>query len=426
MSIVALMGVGVTALGIGGVVSIKDTVSQSTQGAVAVDLLARTFADDVQGSSGLTVECAPKAGGTHLITFAQSDPERSAVEYRIGKADGYTLVRTTCTPTTASAKAGASKAKGPDTRTVLEGLAVAPSVTCDDDECAPDTEPRAVVLSFVARDAAPYELEGVRRSSSVAAGEAPVPPPTGGGIWLLGDVTQLRMGGSATLTVQGDLLANAPAKGGEAVSLAGAVRLNVRDTFAIQAGGTCKGCDKLANKLPEQFDKAITDPRVDLPAPPTEGLEKRTDCPVQGKTRVCLPGIYPGTFPPAAGAVSDYRFEPGVYVLEGGMALGHGTFTGEGVLFYNPKSGISIGADAKVTVTPPERGDYAGILLHQPAGNTTPVMISGSAVMSAPAACLHAPGAELQMSGSAQLTVNEVVMRLLNLSGASRTTIGRP
>ncbi len=441
LSILALIGVGATALGIGGVVSIKDTVSETTGGAVAVDLVAMTFAGDVQGSSGIGAECAPAAGGAHLVTLAQTDPGRPTVEYRSAVVDDpaddsrgddtHNLLRVLCTQVARSA-AEKSAAAEPDpkatgsTRTVLEDLDAVPEFSCDGKDCEPGSASRTIVLSVSPEASEPYELAASRRTSSVAPGEAPVPPTPefDGRLLLLGNALQLNITGSSQLAVSGDALVNARSKG-DAVVLTGNPRMFVTETFAIQAGGTCKGCDKFADNQPKSFDEPLQDPFAKLAPPSYEGMPTRTDCPITDGVRVCLPGIYPETFPPRPGGVSKYRLEPGIYLVANGISMTYETLSGEGVMFYNPKAATNLGGSSRTELTPPDHGTWAGVLFHQPASNTNAVKVSGNARLVAPGSVLHAPGAALDVSGSASVELLQVVTGRLDLTGNTRATVGK-
>jgi len=424
LAILAIIGVGATALSIGGVVSIKDSVSETTKGAVAVDLVSMTFARDVQGSSGLLAECAKGAGGVHLLTLAQTDPERLPVEYRRSESAPYTLLRSECVGSASKTAAAARTSQAPAQRAVLEDLELPPRFECDGSECVAGSTPRSVILQVTPEGSSQFTLEGVRRSDVVAPGEAPIEVSRDGQLLLLGGLRPLTVSNSSKVAVTGDALVNRPAGGTEAILLNGNPRLEVSRTFAMQQGSTCTGCDGFADQMPGGFAQAVLDPLAELVVPDSTDLATRTDCPIEGKVRICSPGVYPQAFPPKAGAVSDYWLEAGTYVLSDGMNMGHGTLQGDGVLFHNPRSSLRIQSDARVELTPPDHGDVAGVLVDQPSGNTNPVIVSGNARVVSPGSLLHLPGAELQVLNSAEVGVGSVIARSMAALGNARVTIG--
>ncbi len=82
IAVLAIIGVGVSAISLSGVIAIKDSTAERQDVAVATQLATMVFARDVQGSSGVVEECAGSVGGSHLFTLGPSVAGDASVEYR--------------------------------------------------------------------------------------------------------------------------------------------------------------------------------------------------------------------------------------------------------------------------------------------------------------------------------------------------------
>jgi hypothetical protein len=166
LAVLAVIGVGVSAISFSGVIAIKDSAAKHQDGAVAAQFAAMVFARDVQGSTGVVDACGGDAGGVQILTLAQSG-ERAPVEYRRSAKSPYDLMRVRCPdplakdPVTVSGK-----------QVLVESAAQLPEVTCDGQSCLAGSTPREVVLSVPREHGSSIELVGTRRT------DTPEPPPT--------------------------------------------------------------------------------------------------------------------------------------------------------------------------------------------------------------------------------------------------------
>jgi hypothetical protein len=114
--------------------------------------------------------------------------------------------------------------------------------------------------------------------------------------------------------------------------------------------------------------------------------------------------------------------DPGTYEIAGGgfVVSNNATVSGSGVLIYNagsafPKAGGSFGGvnfsgTSSVNLTGPATGSYAGVILFQSRDNTTPLLLSGSAMLGT--GMVYAPSAVLYLSGSSNLAGPLIVDQL--------------
>lgn len=433
LAVVALIGVGVTSLGFAGVIGIRDTASEATDGAVDAQLLGMLFARDVQGSAGVGPACkAPEDSA--LVLGLTDGSDGGGAEYRYAKRDGGTgeLVRVVCDP--------GGGVRG--TQVVAGDLRASPSVRCDDSECIDGTSPRRVRLMVVLADWEVIELLGTRRSgepepaptttttsttttsTTTTTTTTPPPPlrmPTF--LALAGSGTPLQLSGSSTFVVAGDALFNFAGSGAGIVAT-GNPRIRVAGEFGLQAPGTCSGCDKFADKLPNPYADSVADPLGALPTPDPTGMPERSGCAPTGRTAICSPGVYTSVFPSAPNGIGDFLLEPGVYVLRGGMSMSWGTLSGEGVMLYTENGSVNLGGSSVVKLTPPLEGPYAGVSVFQERGRASSMAVSGNASLVAPGGMLYGANQHLAVSGSAQVAATRIVTSSVAMSGNVKVSAG--
>ena len=425
LSVLALVVGAVTAMSLTGLIAIGDGAEGRQRDATTAQWTSIRFARDIQGASSLVAQCAPGAG-THLFTVQASDsPTR--VEYRWNAtAPGvYELTRSEC---------GASGT----TRRVVGDLQVQPTVSCEDDAgavapCTPGSTPRGVTLRVSRTSSFGFELDGARRLLDEDSGVMPLEVPT---FVALGGDTPFQAGGNSQLRVIGNALINRPAAWPHvAVDLYGggcggdptACKLRVSGDFELQAGATCPNCATHSETQPGYFQTRLLDPLRFLPAPDTAVLPERTDCPWEGGVRVCQPGVYTTSFPPAGGGhagVRDFELRPGVYVLRAGMRVNNGSVVGSDVLIYDEIGEVHItGAD--IDLSPPSSGTYAGIMFFQARSNAAPFTIVGNARLASLTGTIYAPASvNVRLGGgNGELTVGRVIGQNLEISGGGKVVV---
>jgi prepilin-type N-terminal cleavage/methylation domain-containing protein len=438
IAILAAIGVAVASISLAGVTRISGDNTQRQVEATTAQWASMAFARDVQRASGAKEDPCGNAG-VALVTLRASDSERT-VTYWSSPASGagpFSLIRTECS-------GGLTQES---VRSVVDGLLGAPTVLCwaasrSIVSCATGgREVTSATLRIDQSNSFSFALEGTRRSTGGSS--APEPPlqqaPTFLALGGRGGGPSLRIGGNACLQVVGNAYVNRPAGSTVAIDFDGGARIEVtRPTsrtpclsnppafepgdFRLQVGGTCPGCSGRANPQPgSPYQASLPDPLKFLAQPPTSDLPVRSDCPVTDGVRVCEGGIYEVEFPPSSGGdggVKNFVLRPGVYVLRNGVKINNGSLRGTGVLLFNHLGSIDVtGAD--LDLTPPNDGDYAGILVFQPASNDAPIKIIGNARLASLLGTLYAPESRnvILGGGGGVLSVGRVVGLNLEVSG---------
>ncbi len=409
-----LVLIAVMAISMSGVVRMNDETAERQADATTAQWSSMAFARDVQGASGVVAECAPGAG-VHLLTVRASD-DGERVEYRRSNVAPYALRSVGC--------------DDGSNRTVVEGLEDPPTVACEAQDgttgpCLPDTSPRVITMEVSRTEKFDFELDGARRTTDGNSADPPLESPT---FVAIGGDTPLSVGGNSALWVVGNAYINRPPSG-PAVSLIGGPgspgnpnswRLRVSGDFRLENGGTCPGCSNRSERQPGFFATRIPDPLRFLPAPDIAGLSVRTNCPITDGIRVCQPGIYEVEFPPAVGGggVKDFRLQPGVYILRGGVKMTNGSMEGADVLLYNDIGDVNI-TGASLDLSPRVSGVHAGILFFQARDNTAGFSIVGNAALASLDGTIYAPGSNgvVLGGGGGTLKVGRVVGSNLSVSG---------
>lgn len=411
-AVLALVGVALTAVSLTFVVQVNDAARVRQGDATTAQWSAMAFARDVQGASSVAAECDPAAKGTHLITLASSEDPADQVEYRYSISRPYELIRSVCP--------GGSRP--PASRSVVDGLAQAPTVRCDAKACVPGSTPRTVTLAISRSDSFTFELDGVRRTTE---GNSKSPPEVVPRFLALGGDTPLEISGSSRLEVVGNAFINRPAAGKYAVVFNGKAGLNVSEDFMLQSGAECSGCATNSNKQPGSYPEALPDPLRFVPEPDATGLTERSECPSQGGASVCQPGIYNVEFPPGGGGKQAFTLEPGTYVLNKGLKVTNGSLRGSGVLLYNAGGEMSING-GEIELSPQTKGAHAGILVFQARDNDAGMKINGNATVASLTGMIYAPSSlgVVLGGGGGTLRVGRVIATNLSTSGNGTVIVG--
>lgn len=431
--LLGLIGIAVASVSITGMLQVSDENVERQADASTAQFASIVFAGDVQGAAGLAGECAPGAGGVHLITLAGSDAAAPDVEYRRSAAAPFDLVRVEC---------------GGGTRAVARELADPPEIRCGPAAapvaCDPGTTPRVVTLQASRTESFGFELAGARRTTD---GNDPGGPNEAPNFVSLSGTHPLRVGGNARLRVDGAAYLNRPTGSSNAVELfgsgagtpgdPGSYQLAVLDgQFALQEGAGCSGCSARAWPFPPgSYSRPLPDPLRFLPEPEVTG-PTRTECPIEGDQRVCRPGTYTVAFPPGpggggpgggGGGVRDYVLEPGVYVLDAGMTMtaSNGSIRGDDVMLFVRSGQVNL-QGSEFALSPPSSGEFTGMLLYQRRTNSSTITITGNTDLAILGGTLYAPGSngvELG-AGNGSLTVGRVIGTSLSVQGNGTVTVG--
>lgn len=148
-------------------------------------------------------------------------------------------------------------------------------------------------------------------------------------------------------------------------------------------------------------------PKVSYPPPfmmPDVKCKKQASIREDGETMT--PGTWGGLFPP----VNVKRLEPGVYCLENGFITNKDTdLTGSSVVIVVKKGEVTITKNAKVRLTAPSEGPYAGLLLFLPMENDKRVSLDANfnsefkGTILAPASNILFKGSDMQHGYHSQI-----------------------
>ena len=164
---------------------------------------------------------------------------------------------------------------------------------------------------------------------------------------------------------------------------------------------------------------SVGDPFANLPTPSGTCHGGSNPAPVGG---VYQPGVYPSTLP--GGAV----LAAGVFVLCGGI---NASLTAtSGTTLYVAAGAINI-TGGTMKVTAPSSGPYAGVAIWQAASDTSPVTVSGNAVMDLgippdAGGALYVPNAEVDLIGTANFTIQVLVAKVVFIQGNHTISVGTP
>ncbi len=149
---------------------------------------------------------------------------------------------------------------------------------------------------------------------------------------------------------------------------------------------------------------------------------------INGGSRTLNPGSYSGIMIKGGASVT---FSPGVYILNDDFSLTSGSVVGEGVTIVMLSGKFSMGGNATKALSAPTTGPYAGIVIAQPATNTSNMSISGGAEMNISGA-IWAPGAAASITGSSSVYTSgpgigdSLVVKTLSVNGSGVVRLGRP
>lgn len=400
--IMAIVGVAIAAISLTGVVQISDDSQERQLDATAAQWTSMVFAKDVQGASAVVDGCAGGPDGERIVTLEESDGS-GTVEYRTSASLPYSVIRYEC---------------GGEHRVVVEGLDERP-------ECVggcPKGKPRKITLKVSRTSTFEFELDGVRRTSDDAGG--PVDPSEAPSFLSLGG-DPLDIGGSATLTVNGNAYINKPDSGAIAIKINGnGIKLTVTGEFRMQEGADCPNCkEPKRQSKPEPgvpYPTSIPDPLRFLERPTAS--VPGTCAPAGGGVMRCTPGYYDDVFSPGG---AEILLEPGVYVLRRGLRIESGVVKSEpgGVLLYNAAGLIKL-TGGNIDLDAPTSGKYSGLVLIS--DGTEGIELGGNSTVASFSGTIYAPrssGVILGGSAASSLSIGRVIGTSLSLGGGATVTV---
>jgi Flp pilus assembly protein TadG len=152
---------------------------------------------------------------------------------------------------------------------------------------------------------------------------------------------------------------------------------------------------------------------------PAEGTTQAVS--TVGGTTTLQPGYYPNGIN-FNGSGYTVTLDPGVYYMGGSLNIGDITVTGTGVTLYMANGTLQPNSSATVNLTAPTTGPTAGLVVWQPASNTSGMDLDTGSNLSFGGG-IYLPGATLTLnSGSGVSAMGMIVAQSLILdSGASIT-----
>lgn len=246
------------------------------------------------------------------------------------------------------------------------------------------------------------------------------------------------VGGSARLEIlDGGLMVNSSCD--QALYVSGSARVSASDYVHVHGGYQLRGSARV-EPPPVTGVPPSPDPLAGLPAPDMGSMPVRHGDPWDPDTLqihhgdvTLQPGIYYGGISITGNA--RVTLLPGIYVMAGGgfTVTGSAQVHGEGVCIYNTQDPyrprrdgefehIRLGGSARVSLTPPESGPYAGLIVFQDRANTESMELEDSARLDAPNGTIYLPSARLEGQGSSQSTAAFIVQQL-HLQGSARMTV---
>jgi len=308
------------------------------------------------------------------------------------------------------------------------------------------------------------QLLGVPRSQSVSARSVAGHEPTSGNpgvITLLKNATFGILITGGTLSVNGTI-SDDSTSASTALEVAGSAKMYANQVLV--SGGVTGAAD--VQNYPSgggngglQSKTGVTypDPLVNLPTPTTangvvntywdqNGVAQSSaqNISIPSGTYTLKPGIYQSIT--IGGTTTNVTFQPGIYVLSGGLSgtalsISGGTVSASGVMFYstgnnyNATSGtsgttygkISISADPNVNFTDissvnTSSSIFDGVVFYQDRSNTQVMSLAGGTTGSSIKGTTYAPTAELIISGSGTWQ-SQLIVGWLSVSGAPNIII---
>jgi hypothetical protein len=180
----------------------------------------------------------------------------------------------------------------------------------------------------------------------------------------------------------------------------------------ISGGDQISGAS--VNPAPITNAPSLTNPLSWVPTP-TVGSCTSTNLVVTSNATL-NPGTYCGGITVNSGTAT---FNPGLYILEGGLQVNGGGITGNnGVTFYFQAGSVVFNGSYSVNLVAPTTGTYAGILFFQNPSDASPATINGGPG-SVFQGALDFPDAAVQLNGGNVAAYTIVVSQSVQMNGGS-------
>ena len=241
---------------------------------------------------------------------------------------------------------------------------------------------------------------------------------------------------SAALSMTGNSTIEIPARAvyvnssaSNAVRTVGTATLQTPDLYVV--GGTSftgnSGCTGTVHRAVAPF----ADPLAGLINPNASGQTPLASPSISGNVTITLsPGYYSQGI--TVTGSSTVTFSPGVYLIGGGgLRISSGAVTGNGVVFVMLAGSLNIAGCSSLHLTAPTSGNLAGVVISQPASNTSGMSLAGGSQVDI-SGTIYAPGATLTLTGNSTLAGvgpqmgDLVIANRVAMTGTGAIKIGRP
>lgn len=195
----------------------------------------------------------------------------------------------------------------------------------------------------------------------------------------------------------------------------------------VTTGMTLSECDTV-----QEFSSPTVDPYADLQAPDrtnvtcinNQNVGQPLTATTVTPTETLANGVRVRRYCKGLQLQGTVTFEPGLYIIEGGdmTAPGDAVVQGTGVTFYFPSTGnLKLNASAKLDLSAPTSGPYAGILFFGSRNATTVThQINGTADSSLDGA-IYFPASTVSYAGGGSTAggCTQIVANIVSFSGSS-------
>ena len=145
---------------------------------------------------------------------------------------------------------------------------------------------------------------------------------------------------------------------------------------------------------PDAFQAEITAGTLSTP---TQPAASSTCCNPVGGATTLQPGYYSSGLN-FNGSGYTVTLNPGIYYFGGGINVGGVTLNGTGVTIYMASGQLNMNSASTINLTAPSSGPTAGLVIWQPASNTSQMNLD-SASNSSWGGGVYLPGAQLTLNG---------------------------
>ncbi len=198
---------------------------------------------------------------------------------------------------------------------------------------------------------------------------------TGAGVWVNSSCATALANSPQQSFYQGSGVVSSPS-----ISVVGGAYYDPSDITLTASSSIGTGATQIANV------------QITWPTPTCTGTASEI-----GNSGVMNPGNYTSNSPFPPNGITTLN--PGVYCISRANVSMNSSITGQGVMIYVEEGGVSMNGNAKIELSAPTTGQYAGLLFFLPMDNSSSFTINGNN-QSSWSGMMLAPASHIQMNGS--------------------------